>query len=80
MIDAVGSSVQLENPFPGLRSFTVDESHLFFGRDGQSDELLRKMDRSRFVAVVGVSGREVVSGACRAPSVAFQRISGHCRT
>jgi Novel STAND NTPase 1 len=56
VIDAVGSAVQLENPFPGLRSFTVDESHLFFGRDGQSDELLRKMDRSRFVAVVGVSG------------------------
>ncbi len=45
-----------ENPFPGLRSFTSEESHLFFGREGQCDELLRKMGRRRFVAVVGVSG------------------------
>lgn len=22
------------NPFPGLRSFESDESHLFFGREG----------------------------------------------
>src|SRR5260370_13269128 len=46
----------LENPFPGLRSFESDETHLFFGRDGQSDELLRILAKNRFVAVVGVSG------------------------
>ena len=28
------------NPFPGLRPFTTDESHLFFGREGQSEEVL----------------------------------------
>ena len=44
------------NPFPGLRSFESDETHLFFGRDGQSDELLRILARNHFVAVVGVSG------------------------
>jgi hypothetical protein len=37
------------NPFPGLRPFESDEDHLFFGRDGQSDELLRRLRRSRFI-------------------------------
>jgi WD40 repeat protein/energy-coupling factor transporter ATP-binding protein EcfA2 len=46
----------LSNPFPGLRPFEFDESHLFFGRDGQSEQLLRKLAVTRFVAVVGTSG------------------------
>jgi WD40 repeat protein/energy-coupling factor transporter ATP-binding protein EcfA2 len=45
-----------DSPFPGLRSFSQDESELFFGREGQSDELARKLGQSRFVAVVGTSG------------------------
>ncbi|MGH8727595.1 MAG: tetratricopeptide repeat protein [Burkholderiales bacterium] len=49
-------SAELFNPFPGLRPFESDESHLFFGRDGQSDELIRRLARSRFLAVVGTSG------------------------
>jgi WD40 repeat protein/energy-coupling factor transporter ATP-binding protein EcfA2 len=44
------------NPFPGLRPFQFDESHLYFGRDGQSEQLLRKLSSTRFVAVVGTSG------------------------
>jgi flagellar biosynthesis GTPase FlhF/energy-coupling factor transporter ATP-binding protein EcfA2 len=44
------------NPFPGLRPFESNENHLFFGRDGQSDELLRRLRERRFVAVVGTSG------------------------
>jgi WD40 repeat protein len=47
---------ELANPFPGLRPFEFDESHLFFGRDGQSEQLLRKLGGARFVAVVGTSG------------------------
>ena len=46
----------LANPFPGLRPFTFEESHLFFGREGQSDALLTRLRRHRFVAVVGTSG------------------------
>lgn len=46
----------MENPFPGLRPFKSEESHLFFGRDGQSDELLDRLGQKRFVAVVGTSG------------------------
>ncbi len=44
------------NPFPGLRPFESHESHLFFGRDGQSDELIRRLRTNRFLAVVGTSG------------------------
>jgi len=44
------------NPFPGLRPFKIEESHLFFGREGQSDEVLLKLSRSRFVGVIGPSG------------------------
>ncbi|HPM32625.1 MAG TPA: High-affnity carbon uptake protein Hat/HatR, partial [Chryseolinea sp.] len=48
--------VQTSNPFPGLRPFNIDESHLFFGREGQSDEVLLKLSKSRFVGVIGPSG------------------------
>jgi WD40 repeat protein len=44
------------NPFPGLRPFRESETHLFFGRDAQVDELLTELARSRFVAVMGASG------------------------
>jgi tetratricopeptide (TPR) repeat protein len=44
------------NPFPGLRPFETDEYNLFFGREGQSDELLARLGRTRFLAVVGTSG------------------------
>jgi len=44
------------NPFPGLRPFTIKESHLFFGREGQVDEVLLKLQQNRFAAIVGPSG------------------------
>jgi energy-coupling factor transporter ATP-binding protein EcfA2 len=44
------------NPFPGLRPYSTDECHLFFGREGQVDEILLKLSRSRFLAVLGYSG------------------------
>ncbi|HEX8037636.1 MAG TPA: ABC transporter ATP-binding protein, partial [Chryseosolibacter sp.] len=44
------------NPFPGLRPFTIDECHLFFGREGQADEILVKLSENRFVTVMGYSG------------------------
>ena len=44
------------NPFPGLRPFELGEEHLFFGREGQADELLTRLRRTRFLAVVGTSG------------------------
>ncbi|MEM8806174.1 MAG: TIR domain-containing protein [Cyanobacteria bacterium P01_G01_bin.38] len=44
------------NPFPGLRPFEASETHLFFGREGQIDELLRRLRKHRFLAVTGTSG------------------------
>jgi WD40 repeat protein len=44
------------NPFPGLRSFEEDEEYLFFGREKQIDELVRKLGKTKFLAVVGASG------------------------
>jgi tetratricopeptide (TPR) repeat protein len=46
----------VKNPFPGLRPFETDEYRLFFGREGQSDELIARLSRARFLAVVGTSG------------------------
>jgi energy-coupling factor transporter ATP-binding protein EcfA2 len=48
--------VDLFNPFPGLRPFEPDEEHLFFGREKETDELLRRLRTNRFLAVVGTSG------------------------
>jgi tetratricopeptide (TPR) repeat protein len=44
------------NPFPGLRPFEPDEEHLFFGREREIDDLLRRLGTRRFVPVVGTSG------------------------
>ena len=46
----------LANPFPGLRAFEEEEDILFFGREKQIDELLRKLRTSRFLAIIGSSG------------------------
>ncbi len=50
------ASGQFFCPFPGLRPFDADEAHLFFGREGQSTELLRLLREHRFLAVLGSSG------------------------
>ncbi len=52
------SQVNLQNinPFPGLRPFTSQEVHLFFGREGQVDEIVSNLKKNHFVAVVGASG------------------------
>ena len=47
---------RLTNPFPGLRPFDIGEEHLFFGREGQSDALLTRLQQHHFLAVVGTSG------------------------
>ncbi len=44
------------HPFPGLRPFEANEDELFFGREGQSEEILRRLREHRFLALVGSSG------------------------
>jgi hypothetical protein len=43
-------------PYPGLRAFERDESHLFFGREDNVNELIDRLAATRFLAVTGASG------------------------
>ena len=43
-------------PFPGLRSFRISEADWFFGREGKSDAMAKKLAHGRFLAIVGESG------------------------
>jgi WD40 repeat protein/energy-coupling factor transporter ATP-binding protein EcfA2 len=56
MSQVIDEKVLTANPFPGLRPFKIEESHLFFGREGQSDEVLLKLSKNRFVGIIGPSG------------------------
>ena len=49
-------SERLRNPFPGLRPFGIDEAHLFFGREGQCDDVLYRLAENHFTAILGFSG------------------------
>jgi energy-coupling factor transporter ATP-binding protein EcfA2 len=49
-------AVVASNPFPGLRPFEAHQADFFFGRDEQIEELLGRLDKMRFVAVLGTSG------------------------
>ncbi len=49
--------VQLvDEPFIGLRAFEEKDTHLFFGRDEDADELVQRLKRSRLIMAVGDSG------------------------
>src|SRR5687767_4077451 len=47
---------EIGNPFPGLRSFGLEQAHLFFGRDEQIKDLIARLRQHRFLPIVGVSG------------------------
>ncbi len=49
-IDALGA------PYPGLRSFRRDETHIFFGREGSISEMVDRLAAHHFLAVTGISG------------------------
>ena len=46
------------SPFPGLRPFSEEEWLIFFGREGETSELIQRLGspKHRFVAVIGSSG------------------------
>jgi tetratricopeptide (TPR) repeat protein len=48
--------VEAFNPYPGLRPFEPEEDHLFFGREREVDELLRRLRFNRFLSIIGTSG------------------------
>jgi WD40 repeat protein len=43
-------------PYPGLRPFKREETDIFFGREQNTKQLLKKLDQSHFLAVIGPSG------------------------
>jgi energy-coupling factor transporter ATP-binding protein EcfA2 len=45
-----------KKPFPGLRPFKTSEFQLFHGRDGQAEQLVSRLKKNRFLAVIGSSG------------------------
>ena len=55
-IQDINKRINILNPFPGLRPFSAEESHLFFGREGQSEVVLEYLVKNRFAAVTGASG------------------------
>ena len=48
--------VNEECPYQGLNAFTPETRQFFFGREAEVATILRKLDESNFVAVVGPSG------------------------
>src|SRR4051812_46963994 len=47
---------KVAEPFPGLRPFEEEDCQFFFGRESQITELISRLGRHRFVAVLGESG------------------------
>ena len=52
----VGTFAAIESPYPGLRAFEPHEWMLFFGREAHVEDLLQRLARHRFLAVIGASG------------------------
>jgi WD40 repeat protein len=48
--------VLLDEPYPGLRSFRRDETHIFFGRETCINDMVQRLGVHRFLAVTGSSG------------------------
>jgi WD40 repeat protein len=46
----------VQNPFKGLEAFQQTDSHFFFGREKMIERSLKRMQETRFLALVGASG------------------------
>jgi len=63
----------LGEPYPGLRSFRRDETHIFFGRENTISEMVDRLAEHHFLAVTGISGsasRRWCAPACSTRSTA----------
>ena len=50
------TAVDHENPWPGLSTFTEEQTAFFFGRDEEVRELLRRVERKALTILFGQSG------------------------
>jgi hypothetical protein len=48
--------IQAACPYPGLRRFDASNARLYFGRERETQAVLERLRRSRFLAVTGESG------------------------
>lgn len=46
----------IENPYKGLDHFSVDDRDLFFGRDKEIDDIVGRISKAPFTAIMGSSG------------------------
>lgn len=53
---STGTKSERTNPFPGLRSYSTGESHIFFGRGWETGEIAERLQKNRFVALIGAPG------------------------
>jgi formylglycine-generating enzyme required for sulfatase activity len=77
-ITTVTAQVWPGSPFPGLRAFTEADAPIFFGRGRETDALVKQLNSSRFVAVVGASGsgKSSLVGAGLIPRLKANAIEG----
>jgi WD40 repeat protein len=54
--DPHGTEVDRDNPWPGLSSFTEDLKSFFFGREKETEELVRLVRRNTLTVLFGQSG------------------------
>ncbi len=47
---------EVQCPYPGLRRFDASNAHLYFGRERETQAVVDRLGRSRFLAVTGESG------------------------
>jgi WD40 repeat protein len=47
---------RVECPYRGLEAFQAEDSHYYFGREQLAQELAQRLERRKFLAVVGASG------------------------
>ncbi len=50
-----GTPVALENPWPGLAPYTEQQHESFFGREAETEELLRLIQRETLTVLFGRS-------------------------
>ena len=56
MMSIAPDKTTLTQPYPGLRPFLQHEAKLFFGRANEINRMLARLEKNRFLAVVGGSG------------------------
>ena len=52
----MAGTVGTRNPYKGLRAFTENDAGDFFGREVLTEHLVERLERTRFLGVVGPSG------------------------